>query len=77
MWSVLSRPVLRRVTVSVPSFTEERRRDGASASDAARKSAVGRLRPILMTSVSMLAGMVPMALAFGEGGEQNARSAGP
>jgi len=35
-------------------------------------AAQGRLRPILMTSFAMIAGMIPMALALGEGGEQTA-----
>ena len=43
-----------------------------SAHAAAVEGAQSRLRPILMTSLAMLAGMVPMALALGEGGEQTA-----
>jgi len=43
-----------------------------SAPEAAMEGAKRRLRPILMTSLAMLAGMVPMALALGEGGEQTA-----
>ena len=39
---------------------------------AAMEGAGGRLRPILMTSMAMIAGMIPMALAIGEGGEQTA-----
>jgi multidrug efflux pump subunit AcrB len=54
------------------TFAERYRRAGASASEAALVGAVGRLRPILMTSFAMLAGMAPMALAMGEGGEQTA-----
>ena len=45
---------------------------GMSAPEAAVEGAQSRLRPILMTSFAMLAGMVPMALALGEGGEQTA-----
>ena len=45
---------------------------GAAAAEAAVEGARTRLRPILMTSVAMIAGMIPTALAFGEGGEQTA-----
>ena len=55
------------------TFAERRRReDFAEAADAAVFGAKGRLRPILMTSCAMTAGMVPMALGLGEGGEQTA-----
>ncbi|GAC1472419.1 MAG: efflux RND transporter permease subunit [Isosphaeraceae bacterium] len=55
------------------TFAERRRREGtAEAADAAVVGAKGRLRPILMTSCAMTAGMVPMALGWGEGGEQTA-----
>ena len=54
------------------TFAEQRRRDGAAAHDAAMEGATSRLRPILMTSFAMIAGMIPMALALGEGGEQTA-----
>src|SRR5262249_58067271 len=49
-----------------------RREDGEGAAAAAVKGAQHRLRPILMTSCAMLAGMIPMALGLGEGGEQTA-----
>src|SRR5207244_5359900 len=48
------------------------RRGGQSPKDAAADGAKHRLRPILMTSCAMIAGMVPMALGLGEGGEQAA-----
>ncbi len=54
------------------SFAEESRRGGMPALAAALESAVGRLRPILMTTLAMIAGMLPLALALGEGGEQTA-----
>jgi len=43
-----------------------------SPSEAALESARTRLRPVLMTALAMIIGMLPMALALGEGGEQNA-----
>jgi multidrug efflux pump subunit AcrB len=54
------------------TFAERSRREGMPALAAAVEGARHRLRPILMTSCAMLAGMAPMALAFGEGGEQAA-----
>jgi len=55
------------------TFAEHHRRDqGATARVAAVAGAQGRLRPILMTSCAMTAGMIPMALGWSEGGEQTA-----
>lgn len=55
------------------TFAEgHRREESASAAEAAVEGARGRLRPILMTSCAMTAGMVPMALGLGDGGEQTA-----
>ena len=54
------------------TFAEAARREGLSADEAAVAGARSRLRPILMTSLAMIAGMIPLALAFGEGGEQTA-----
>jgi len=51
------------------TFADERRRAGASAFAAGIEGARARMRPILMTSVAMIAGMIPMALAIGEGAE--------
>jgi len=54
------------------TFAREHRRLGASPAQAAIEAARSRLRPILMTSLAMIAGMVPIALGLGEGGEQSA-----
>jgi multidrug efflux pump subunit AcrB len=54
------------------TFAEAARREGLSAEEAAAVGASSRLRPILMTSFAMIAGMIPLALALGEGGEQTA-----
>jgi len=54
------------------TFAEQYRHEGQSSGAAALEGARTRLRPILMTSFAMIAGMIPLALAFGEGGEQTA-----
>ena len=54
------------------TFAEEYRRAGNAAMDAALHGAKTRMRPILMTSMAMIAGMVPMAFAIGEGSQQTA-----
>jgi multidrug efflux pump subunit AcrB len=54
------------------SFAEQNRLKGATALEAARAAAAERLRPVLMTSIAMIAGMIPMALAFGQGSEETA-----
>jgi multidrug efflux pump subunit AcrB len=54
------------------TFAEKNRKDGAAAKTAARNAAGERLRPVLMTSLAMIAGMIPMALAIGRGSEETA-----
>jgi multidrug efflux pump subunit AcrB len=51
------------------TFADERRRAGGSALAAGIEGARTRMRPIVMTSAAMIAGMIPMALALGEGAE--------
>jgi multidrug efflux pump subunit AcrB len=54
------------------TFAEQNRLKGAGSHQAARGAAAERLRPVLMTSLAMIAGMIPMALAFGQGAEETA-----
>ena len=55
------------------TFANDQRLDeGASALDAALAAGTTRLRPVLMTALAMILGMIPMSLGLGEGGEQNA-----
>jgi multidrug efflux pump subunit AcrB len=56
----------------VISFARERLDAGVPALTAALEAGATRLRPVLMTALAMMIGMVPMALGLGEGGEQNA-----
>jgi multidrug efflux pump subunit AcrB len=58
--------------ILLATFAEQGRREGKEVSAAAVEGAKHRLRPILMTSCAMIAGMVPMSLGLGEGGEQTA-----
>jgi multidrug efflux pump subunit AcrB len=54
------------------TFAELSRLSGKSAHEAALDGAVSRLRPILMTTLAMIAGMLPLGIGLGEGGEQTA-----
>ena len=59
-------------SVLVISFARERLEQHGDAAAAAIEAGFVRLRPVLMTALAMIIGMLPMALGFGEGGEQNA-----
>jgi multidrug efflux pump subunit AcrB len=54
------------------TFANDQRRDGHDARSAALSAGATRLRPVLMTALAMIIGMLPMSLGLGEGGEQNA-----
>jgi CzcA family heavy metal efflux pump len=59
-------------SILMVSFAREQLDEGIPAMQAAVAAGYTRMRPVLMTALAMIIGMVPMALGFGEGGEQNA-----
>jgi CzcA family heavy metal efflux pump len=59
-------------SILVVSFARERMNQGATALQAALDAGHTRFRPVLMTALAMIIGMLPMAISLGEGGEQNA-----
>jgi multidrug efflux pump subunit AcrB len=59
-------------SILVVSFAKEKLQEGVNATGAALDAGFTRFRPVIMTALAMIIGMVPMALSLGEGGEQNA-----
>jgi multidrug efflux pump subunit AcrB len=73
MGAIMATGVAVANAILLVTFAERHRKAGSGgAAEAAVEGATRRLRPIVMTSLAMLAGMIPMALALGEGGEQTA-----
>jgi len=70
--SVMCVGVATSNSILVVSFAKEQMADGLHASVAALEAGFTRFRPVIMTALAMIIGMVPMALGLGEGGEQNA-----
>jgi CzcA family heavy metal efflux pump len=59
-------------SILMVSFAREQMSEGKSAREAALQAGFVRVRPVLMTALAMIIGMIPMAIGLGEGGEQNA-----
>jgi multidrug efflux pump subunit AcrB len=59
-------------SILVVSFANEQRKHGRDERSAALAAGMTRLRPVMMTALAMIIGMLPMAIGLGEGGEQNA-----
>ncbi len=72
MGAVMSLGVATANSVLVVTFARNNLQQGVEPLTAAWEAGVGRLRPVLMTALAMIIGMLPMSLALGEGGEQNA-----
>ena len=72
MGAIMSIGVATANSILLVSFARERLGEHGDATTAAVEAGFTRFRPVLMTALAMIIGMVPMALGFGEGGEQNA-----
>ncbi|MBI4663286.1 MAG: efflux RND transporter permease subunit [Verrucomicrobia bacterium] len=72
MGAIMSLGVATANSVLVVTFARNNLRQGQDPLTAAWDAGVGRLRPVLMTALAMIIGMLPLALGLGEGGEQNA-----
>jgi multidrug efflux pump subunit AcrB len=72
MGSIMCVGVATANSILVVTFANDQRKVGRSATEAALAAGMTRLRPVIMTALAMILGMLPMAIGIGEGGEQNA-----
>ncbi len=72
MGAIMAMGVATANSILVVTFANERMHAGRTAIQAAADAGFTRLRPVMMTALAMIIGMLPMALGLGEGGEQNA-----
>jgi len=72
MGSIMCIGVATANSILLVVFANDQREEGMDARAAALSAGHTRIRPVLMTAAAMIIGMLPMALGFGEGGEQNA-----
>jgi len=72
MGAIMAMGVATANSVLIVTFANDQRALGRSALEAAFDAGTTRLRPVIMTALAMVIGMLPMALGMGEGGEQNA-----
>jgi multidrug efflux pump subunit AcrB len=70
--SIMCMGVATANSILVVSFANEQMAEGRDVTHAALNAGFTRFRPVIMTALAMIIGMVPMALGLGEGGEQNA-----
>jgi len=70
--SIMCMGVATANSILVVSFAKERMAEGLDPARAAEEAGFTRFRPVIMTAMAMIIGMVPLALGLGEGGEQNA-----
>lgn len=71
MGAIMCMGVATANSILVVPFAKERLAEHGNPIEAAVEAGSTRFRPVLMTALAMIIGMVPMALGFGEGGEQN------
>ncbi len=70
--SIMCMGVATANSILVVSFSKERVQEGLDPIHAAEEAGFTRFRPVIMTAMAMIIGMLPMAVGLGEGGEQNA-----
>ncbi|ALM82638.1 efflux RND transporter permease subunit [Bordetella sp. N] len=70
--AIMTMGVATANSILMVSFARQRREEGATVLAAALEAGATRIRPVLMTALAMIIGMIPMALGLGEGAEQNA-----
>jgi CzcA family heavy metal efflux pump len=70
--AIMSVGVATSNSILMVSFAREQMTEGKNAREAALEAGFVRMRPVIMTALAMIIGMVPMAIGLGEGGEQNA-----
>jgi multidrug efflux pump subunit AcrB len=72
MGAIMAVGVATANSILLVTFANDQRATGKGPLEAALSAGFTRLRPVCMTALAMMIGMIPMALAIGEGGEQNA-----
>jgi multidrug efflux pump subunit AcrB len=72
MGAIMAVGVATANSILLVTFANDERAEGKDHIEAALSAGVTRIRPVLMTALAMIVGMLPMALGMGEGGEQNA-----
>ena len=72
MGAIMGIGVATANSILLVTFANDERALGKNAVDSALSAGFTRIRPVIMTALAMIIGMVPMALALGDGGEQNA-----
>jgi len=70
--AIMTMGVATANSILIVSFARQRMNEGLDPISAARDAGATRIRPVLMTALAMIIGMIPMALGWGEGAEQNA-----
>jgi len=70
--AIMTMGVATANSILVVSFAKQQREEGMEPILAALEAGATRIRPVLMTALAMIIGMIPMALGLGDGGEQNA-----
>ncbi len=72
MGAIMGIGVATANSILLVTFANDEREQGKNATEAALSAGFTRIRPVIMTALAMIIGMVPMALGLGDGGEQNA-----